>query len=516
MSDIYDVAVVGFGPAGEVATSTLGMGGHRVIAFDRQPQMYPLPRMVTFDGEACRTVQTTGASIDRGLENSSILLDCAFTDENLDPVMVLDWGGRQGGFEAHRSVFQPDIEAELDTKIRSMPNVEIRRGVDVVGFFEHPDFIELTIQPKGSTEAAEQQTIRAKYVIGADGTNSFIRQSTGMEVKDYGLHERWLNFDMNLKHDLDESMRHLVLAMDPVRPHMYMPLGTQRERFEFRVHENETEEEMLDPQVVWDFLDDHYGLGQDDLEIARQLVYHYYTRVASQWRKGRAFIAGDAAHTMTPYMGQGGCSAIRDGRNIGWRLDLVLKGVAGDAILDDYQVEREAHVSQLVFTSHDMSNLINMTDPVAAAERNYAIINHLAPPPPPFPKLEGGALHREADGSIAAVTGSLAPQGRLRKGAVEGRGDDVLQAGFQLISRTQPDLTSEQARYFASLGGVIAVIGDASADDAVDDLDNEYLGFLDENGADAYIMRPDWYVFGAVRSEEVGALVDELRARLAG
>jgi acetyl-CoA carboxylase carboxyl transferase subunit beta len=64
---------------------------------------------------------------------------------------------------------------------------------------------------------------------------------------------------------------------------------------------------------------------------------------------------------------------------------------------------------QLVFTSHEFSNLINMTDPAKAAERNYAIVNHLAPPPPPFPKLEGGALHHEADGSISTITGSLAP-----------------------------------------------------------------------------------------------------------
>jgi 3-(3-hydroxy-phenyl)propionate hydroxylase len=511
---MYDVAVVGFGPAGEVATSTLGAAGHRVVAFDRQPKMYPLPRMVTFDGEACRTVQSTGTSIDKALESSSILYTCTFTDENLDPVMTIDWGGRQGGFEAHRSVFQPDIEATLDEKIRTMPNVEVRRGFEIVELQQHPDFVELTVQPKGSIDPTERETVTARYVIGADGTNSIVRQKSGIEWKDYGLHERWLNFDMNLKRELDDELRHLVLAMDPKRPHMYMPLGTLRQRFEFRVHEDETEEQMMNPQVVWDFIDEHYGLGPDDLEIARQLVYHYYTRVATEWRKDRVFIAGDAAHTMTPYMGQGGCSAIRDGRNIAWRLDLVLKGVSEDGILDDYQVEREAHVSQLVFTSHEFSNLINMTDPVKAAERNHAIINHLAPPPPPFPKLEGGALHREPDGTIAPITGSLAPQGTLRKGAVTGRGDDVLQSGFQLISRTQPELTPEQASFFADLGGAIAVVGDPSAPDAVEDVDGEYTRFLDQAGADAYIMRPDWYIFGAVRCDDLGRLVDELAERL--
>ena len=520
MPEIYDVAVIGFGPAGEAATGTLGTAGHRVVAFDRQPQMYPLPRMATFDGEACRTVQAVGTSIDAALESSSVLLTCTFTDADFNPIIPMDWGGIQGGFPSHSSVWQPDVEATMDDRIRTFPNVDVRRGWELVELIQHDDHVELSVQPKNSTDESERETVRAKYVIGADGTNSTVRNLSGLDVKDYGLHERWLNFDMSLKRAIPEKMRALTLAMDPKRPHMYMPLGSKRERFEFRVHENETEEEMTNPQIVWDFIDEHYGLGPDDLEILRQIVYHYYTRVATQWGIGRVFIAGDAAHTMTPYMGQGGCSAIRDGRNIGWRLDLVLRGVSDPKILDDYQVEREAHVTQLVLTSHELSNLINMTDPKAAEERNYTILNHLAPPPAPFPKLEGGALHREPDGSLAPETGELAPQGTLRRGDVEGRGDDVLRSAdrkdgnFQLISLTEPDLNQDQLDFFASIGGVIAVVGDASARHAVVDVNGIYTDYLKGIGADAYIMRPDWYLFGAAPAAGVSSLVDELREKL--
>lgn len=513
-TELFDVAVIGYGPAGEVATATLGLAGHRVVAFDRQPQMYPLPRMVTFDGEAARTVQSTGSSIDEAVVNSTILLTCTLTDAALEPVLVLDWAGTQGGHAAHRSIFQPEVEATLDARIRTLDNVDVRRGIDVFGLTQHDDHVELQVRPKGSTDPQEVETVRAKYVVGADGTNSFTRESVGITVTDKGLHERWLNFDMIVKRELDEKLRHLVLAMDPERPHMYMPLGTKRQRFEFRVHEDETEEQMLEPAIVWDFLDEKYGIGPDDLEIARQLVYHYYSRVADQWRKDRVLIAGDAAHTMAPYMGQGGCSAIRDGRNVGWRLDLVLRGLADEDSLDDYQAERAPHVTALVDESHHLAEIINLTDPDAAAARNHAMINRLGPPPPPFPKLEGGALHREADGSIAPVTGSLAPQGSLRKGGVEGRGDDVLGSAFQIVARRQPDLTSEQQAFWAAIGGVIAVIDEPAAADAVDDVDGAYAEFLDAHDADAYLMRPDWYVFGVADHESVGALVDELAAAL--
>ena len=74
--DVYDVVVVGFGPAGEVAASTLGIAGHRVAVFERQRELYPLPRMVTFDGEACRTVQATGKSIDQALSTAVVLESC--------------------------------------------------------------------------------------------------------------------------------------------------------------------------------------------------------------------------------------------------------------------------------------------------------------------------------------------------------------------------------------------------------------------------------------------------------
>jgi 3-(3-hydroxy-phenyl)propionate hydroxylase len=394
-----------------------------------------------------------------------------------------------------------------------MDNVSVRRGIEVVSLVQHSDHVELTVRPKGSSDPSEREIVRAKYLIGADGTNSVVRESVGITVRDEGLHERWLNFDMVLKHDLDEKLRHLILAMDPERPHMYMPLGTNRQRFEFRVHENETEEEMLEPQVVWDFLDDKYGLGPDDLEIARQLVYHYYSRIAEQWRKGRVFIAGDAAHTMAPYMGQGGCSAIRDGRNLGWRLDLVLRGIASEDSLDDYQAERAPHVTALVMGSHHLAEIINITDRQIAAGRN-AGMRASTDGEPPFPKLTAGALHYETDGSLAEVTGSLAPQGVIRKNGIQARGDDVLDGDFQIFARRQPVLTPEQEAYWSSIGGVIAVVGDDNATDAVEDVDGVYTEFLDANGADAYLMRPDWYVFGVSDLAGVGGLIDELAAAL--
>lgn len=510
----YDVAVVGYGPAGEVTAATVGLAGHRVAVFERHRSAYPLPRMVTFDGEACRTVQATGESIDQALSTAVVLDECNFGDADAVPMLTLDWRGTQCGFPAHYSIFQPDVEATLQANVDAQPNVDVFRAHEVVELVQHDDHVELTVRPRDSEDDSVTRTVRARYVVGADGTNSFVRQAAGIEMQDFGIHERWLNFDMDVHERLEDKFQRLIMIMDPQRPHMYMPLGTTRHRFEIRIDDAESDEQMQDPQVAWDFLREAHGLGSDQLGICRQAVYHYYTRVAVQWRKQRVFLAGDAAHTMTPYLGQGGCSAIRDGRNLGWKLALVLSGAAEDALLDQYEVERSPHVTALVFTSHALAEMVNIVDAEAAAARNHAMRNHLTPPPPPFPKLEGGVLHTEADGSVSALTGSLSPQGTLRRGGATGRGDDVLGHGFQLIVRHDPELSATQQAVLDRIGCAVAVLDDPASPHAVEDVDGVYHAFLDSHGVDAYLTRPDWYVFGAGDAASVGPLVDELGQRL--
>ena len=169
------------------------------------------------------------------------------------------------------------------------------------------------------------------------------------------------------------------MIMDPKRPHMYMPLGTTRHRFEIRVDDSETDEQMHDPEVAWKFLKETHGLDDTYMSICRQVVYHYYTRVAADWRKGRVFIAGDAAHTMTPTWARAAAPRSVTGATSRWKLDLVLRGIAEDALLDEYQAEREPHVSTLVFTSHALAEIVNIVDE-EAAER--AQLRDAQPPHP--------------------------------------------------------------------------------------------------------------------------------------
>ena len=94
-----------------------------------------------------------------------------------------------------------------------------------------------------------------------------------------------------------------------------------------------------------------YGIGPEDIEPIRQIVYTFEARIAERWRDGRVFLIGDAAHTMPPHIGQGLCSGMQDAGNLAWKLDLVLRGVTEDSLLDTYEVERRPHVTSWIEVS---------------------------------------------------------------------------------------------------------------------------------------------------------------------
>ncbi len=393
MSHDVDVAIIGFGPAGEVLASTLGSAGYKVIIFERWPQPYPLPRLTTLDGECCRVVQATSADVDRGFQESCVQDAAHFADHVGEPIMRVLYPGQIGGWPARLSIFQPDFERGIADKVESMSNVEVRRGWEALGIEQDAEGVTIQVS-RYDAEAlkpiGEVETVRAKFVVGTDGARSFVRQALDIPVKDFNLHERWLNFDAELKHPLPEEFNKLVIFMDPERPHMYMPIGERYLRLEFRVMENETDEEVTIPEVAWEFLTRKHGLGPDDVRIMRQVVYHYHTRLAEQWRVGRIFLAGDAAHTMPPYMGQGGCAAIRDGRNLGWKLIEVLSGRSDESLLDLYQEERKPHVTTILMGSDMLSRVVNIVDPEEVERRNKGMRQDGDRRPPDLPSLTEG------------------------------------------------------------------------------------------------------------------------------
>ena len=142
---------------------------------------------------------------------------------------------------------------------------------------------------------------------------------------------------------------------------------------------------MTDPDTVWRLLTP--WLSPDEAHIVRAVVYRFHATVASTMRSGRIFLAGDAAHQMPPFLGQGLCSGVRDAANLSWKFASVKAGVAGEALLDTYDAERRPHAAGVVAHAADTGRTI---DQLSGRGDTGADLENAYGGQRPFPHLTAG------------------------------------------------------------------------------------------------------------------------------
>ena len=283
--------------------------------------------------------------------------------------------------------------------------------------------------------------MRARFVVGCDGANSTVRSLIGVGVRDLGFFYDWLIVDVVLHQPRVFDPINLQIC-DPARPITAVSGGPGRRRWEFMRLPSEPIEALNDEATAWRLLAP-FDVRPDNATIERHTVYTFQARWVEQWRAGRVLLAGDAAHQMPPFAGQGLCAGLRDAHNLAWKLDLVLRGRAGDDLLDSYQVERAPHAAKVIDFSVELGKVICVPDPAEAAARDEVMLAAAAEqgtiPVPDLPGLEEGLL---AAGTARAGDSFL--QGMVRRDGRRQRFDDVVGAGWRLIGG--PDLAPQLER----------------------------------------------------------------------
>ncbi|MDH3643572.1 MAG: bifunctional 3-(3-hydroxy-phenyl)propionate/3-hydroxycinnamic acid hydroxylase [Gammaproteobacteria bacterium] len=523
MSAPYDVIVLGLGPVGCSAAILLAHAGLKVAAFERDREVYKLPRAVNMDGEVIRSFQRIGLG-----EELNALMQPIRAGERVGFVnSQREWLFGQeprpfgvNGWNDNSFFDQPEVDGFLRDTALAHPNVDAYIGYEVLEFSERApskqmNAVEVRAEEIGASTPGAVLSIEGSYLIGCDGASSFVRKSLNIGWHDLGYDHDWLVVDIISKPGNTLNVE-TVQICDPDRLATYVCTKDPYRRWEFKLNAGETWEEMLEPAKIEALIEAWTPKGT--YEIRRAAMYQFHAATADTWRAGRIFIAGDAAHQTPPFLGQGMNAGMRDVINLCWKLPMVISGVAGDALLDSYQAERLAHATDLVEWAVSIGRLMEHLAAVEAAAR----AGRPAPEAEPAqqssgygqgrtqPPMRDGLIHIDQV-SDKGSTGYLFRQPDVRDASgAKCRLDEILGSGFSIVARTGADLTlSAQSRQLLDLLGAQCV--------TLDELEPVRGRFdqLFERSA-AAVVRPDRYVFGHTSDTvTLDALITELGDALA-
>lgn len=515
-----DVAVVGCGPVGLVLSILLAHKGWRVVILEKYRDQYPFPRVVAFDGETARSFAAAGIGADL-MELGEPLGQYMFQNAEGRELFSFEAPYEPGrdGWPIATVMHQPTFEKALRAHVATLPNITTLFGHKVEAITDHGTHVSITA-PGPDFEG----DVTASWVVGCDGANSFVRDVMGTRMIDLNFRHDWLLVDV-VFHEKRAFRPNDVQVCDPARPTTIVASGRGHRRWEFMRLPGESIEELSTVERMWELLKP-YDVTPDNADLTRNIVYTFQAAMADRWRNGRMLLAGDSAHLMPPFAGQGMCSGIRDAANLAWKLDLVLRDVARDSVLDAYQAERALQVRHTIEMSIEVGKIVSELDPVAAARRDAFLIAMQAKPEgvdlaPSAYALEDGIVRRTPE--ISLPDGELSPQGVVARGTVRDRFDDVVGRGWQLITTLDPyeALGEDELEFLKTLGAHLVRVMPAGippkiarAHEVVD-VERLYLPWLAGHKKVAALVRPDYYVFGFAKDRaDLPELVNELKEQL--
>lgn len=498
--DGYDVAVIGYGPTGVTAANLLGGMGLRVVVIERDAEVYSRARAISTDEEVLRIWQRIGLA-ERLKQDMLADLPLEFVDAAGRPFISARLPSRGNGHPPQMFIYQPALEKVLREGVDRYPDVDLLLEHECLRIAQDAEGVELTLIRTGG-EAV--QRVRASYVIAADGGSSLTRAQLNIGYEGRTYEDRWVVIDTRMLKPWPGHDR-LRFHCDPARPSVDCPTPLGHHRWEFPVLPGEDETHLVSHAAIWELLS-RYGISAENVEILRSTVYSHHVRFASRWRVGRVFLAGDAAHAMPPWIGQGMAAGVRDAANLCWKLAAVLRGELPEDVLDTYETERKPHVRGITERAVHVGKVITerrtavtrVRDPLGRA------LMHLEPLRRFFQDVGWVPAPRYGEGlqaePRAAATGRLVPQPYVTDpSGTQVRFDDVL-AGRWVLLHAGP--RTEQPAWTGTGAVVLAVrpAGSAPAEDTIVDTEGVLQAWMTRHRAAALALRPDGFVYAAARA----------------
>jgi len=362
-----DVLVAGAGPTGLVLALWLTRTGRRVRIVDKLAAPAATSRALGVQARTLELYRQLGLA-DRVVERGRqvIAANMWVAGKHVARAVLGDMGAGISPYP-YLLIYPQDEHERLLIAALEESGVRVERETELRGFNETSDGVTARLaRADGSTSSCE-----ASFLAGCDGAHSAVREQLAVGFQG-GTYEH-LFYVADVEGGGSAMNGELHVALDTADFLAVFPLkdagrarlvGTLRES----VHaDGET--------LAWDDVSTRV-LAWMKIDVARVnwfSTYRVHHRVASQFRRGRAFLAGDAAHIHSPVGGQGMNTGIGDAVNLAWKLDAVLGGAADPAILDTYEVERIAFAQRLVATTDRVFTAVTSSTALARTLRLHVV-----------------------------------------------------------------------------------------------------------------------------------------------
>ncbi len=395
----YDLIIVGAGPVGLTIANLVAPSGLRVLLLEALESLIDYPRGVGMDDECLRVFQAIGLA-DRVVPHTTPHQWMEFktargrTFASIRPVTDAFGWPRRNAF------IQPLIDRVLFEGLARHDNVDIAFDHEMLRFADDGAQVEVVARTPDGAEAVFQ----AAFLVGADGGRSPTRKALGIPFEGETDPTPWLVVDIE-KDPI--GVPSAILYCDPARPFVSIALPHGIRRLEFKVLPGETEAEVCSPEGLRRILS-RILPDPDAAQVIRSRVYTHNSRLAGSFRKGRVLLAGDAAHLMPVWQGQGYNTGIRDANNLAWKLVAVLQGGCGPALLDSYDTERRDHAGAMIALSTTVGRIFAPANRFLAGLRDigFGILKRIPPARDyvmqmrfkPMPRYTAGVVVTEGPG----------------------------------------------------------------------------------------------------------------------